>query len=84
MIETLSNQTVGKAFTCPTQATAFESVTPVLESTWDWRAQGATVRVHDQGLQGGGVIHAAVSAIEEHYQIKFQGTLGVPAKIFST
>jgi len=28
-------------------------------------------------------VHAAVGAIEEHYQIKYQAPLGVPAKTFS-
>ena len=57
------------------------------QSSFDWRVQGSKVQiqlnVHDQGLQGGGIVHAAVGALEEHYQIKYQATLGVPAKTFS-
>ena len=62
---------VGGSFTCPTDADAFHSDTPVYQSEFDWRVQGSKVQiklnVHDQGLQGGGIVHAAVGALEEHY-----------------
>ena len=71
---------VGARYECPTNATVFHSDTPVCQSSFDWRESKMQLSVHDQGLQGGGIVHAAVGAIEEHYQLRYQG---VPAKSFS-
>ena len=58
-------------YKCPSDAPEFYSYLPVFESSWDWRQEGVTLRVIDQGQQGGGVLHVAVSGLEAAYQIKY-------------
>lgn len=59
--------------TCPTEGDLFNSNSPVLESSWDYRISGVSSPVVGQGFQGQGWVHAAVSGIEQNYQIKFTG-----------
>ena len=40
----------GTKYTCPTDAPLFTSSTPVIETAWDWRANGAYSVVREQGF----------------------------------
>jgi C1A family cysteine protease len=71
---------MGAGYKCPTEADVYDSIVPVLDTSFDWRDHGVGSPVHEQGAQGKGFVHAAVTAIEQAYLVKFK----TGSKRFST
>lgn len=71
--------TKGDTYKCPAEGDVFSSIIPVLETDFDWRLNGVSGTVHEQGRQGMGMTHAAVAAVEQGHQMKYKSD----SKVFS-